>query len=51
MIWDWLYVPIVAGVGLAADRLNTLQFLTIRRYLTLVFVTLVTLLTVLALWP
>ena len=51
LIWDWLYLPIVAGVGLAADRLNTLQFLTIRRYLTLVFVTLVTLLTVLALWP
>ena len=51
LIWDWLYLPVVAGVGLAADRLNALQFLTIRRYLTLVFVTLVTLLTVLALWP
>jgi len=51
LVWDWFYQPIVVGVGRAADRLNALQFLTIRRYLTLVFVTLVTLLTVLALWP
>jgi hypothetical protein len=50
LVWDFIYVPVAAGVGFAADRLNTLQFLTIRRYLTLVFVTLVTLLTVLALW-
>jgi hypothetical protein len=35
----------------AADRLNYLQFLTIRRYLSLVFFALVSLLTVLALWP
>jgi len=33
-----------------ADRLNRLQFLTIRRYLSLVFATLVTLLLVLAIW-
>jgi hypothetical protein len=51
LIWEWLYLPIAAGVNLAADRLNTLQFLTIRRYLALVFVTLVSLLMVLALWP
>ncbi|MGH6926022.1 MAG: proton-conducting transporter membrane subunit, partial [Propylenella sp.] len=51
LVWDWLYVPIAAGVGLAADRLNAMQFLTIRRYLALVFVTLVSLLVVLALWP
>ena len=31
-------------------RLNRLQFLTIRRYLSLVFATLVTLLLVLAIW-
>ena len=36
---------------LIADRLNRFQFLTIRRYLTLVFLALVTLLLVLALWP
>ena len=38
------------AVGFAADRLNRLQFLTIRRYLSLVFATLVTLLLVLAIW-
>jgi formate hydrogenlyase subunit 3/multisubunit Na+/H+ antiporter MnhD subunit len=50
LIWDWIYEPIAGSVGLAADRLNALQFLTIRRYLALVFATLVTLLMVLALW-
>jgi hydrogenase-4 component B len=35
----------------AAERLNALQFLTIRQYLSLVFFALVSLLTVLALWP
>ena len=40
-----------ARVGFAADRLNHLQFLTIRRYLSLVFLALVVLLLVLALWP
>ena len=39
-----------AAVGYAADKLNRLQFLTIRRYLSLVFATLVTLLLVLAIW-
>jgi len=38
-------------VGFAADRLNHLQFLTIRRYLSLVFIALVALLLALALWP
>jgi hypothetical protein len=37
-------------VNFAADRLNVLQFLTIRRYLTLVFLALVALLLVLAIW-
>ena len=45
-----MYIPIVGAVGYAADRLNRLQFLTIRRYLSLVFATLVTLLLVLAIW-
>jgi hypothetical protein len=35
---------------LVADRLNFLQFLTIRRYLSVVFVLLVTLLLVVAVW-
>ncbi|MCZ7564761.1 MAG: hypothetical protein M5U08_14065, partial [Burkholderiales bacterium] len=51
LAYEWLYLPLAAGVTGAADRLNYLQFLTIRRYLTLVFVALVSLLTVLALWP
>jgi hydrogenase-4 component B len=49
-VWDSLYAPLAAAIGLGADRLNHLQFLTIRRYLSLVFVSLVTLLLVLALW-
>jgi hypothetical protein len=45
-----LYAPVARGVGLAADRLNRLQFLTIRQFLSLVFSALVLLLLVLALW-
>ena len=50
-IWDGLYMPIAAAVWFAADRLNRLQFLTIRSYLSLVFVALVALLLVMAIWP
>ncbi|HLH97674.1 MAG TPA: hydrogenase 4 subunit B [Xanthobacteraceae bacterium] len=50
-IWEALYAPLARIVGLAADRLNHLQFLTIRQYLTLVFSALVALLLVLAIWP
>jgi formate hydrogenlyase subunit 3/multisubunit Na+/H+ antiporter MnhD subunit len=50
LIWQGLYQPAAVVVGLAADQLNRLHFLTIRRYLSLVFVTLVTLLLVLAIW-
>ncbi len=38
-------------VAFAAEKLNVLQFLTIRRYLSLVFAALVLLLLVLAAWP
>jgi hydrogenase-4 component B len=51
LVWDALYAPIAAGVGYAADRLNRLQFLTIRQFLSLVFAALVLLLLVLAIWP
>lgn len=51
VIWDVLYAPVAGAVGFAADRLNRLQFLTIRRYLSLVFLALIMLLLVLALWP
>ena len=43
-----MYEPVIGAVGFAADRLNHLQFLTIRRYLSLVFLALVTLLTLIA---
>jgi NADH:ubiquinone oxidoreductase subunit 5 (subunit L)/multisubunit Na+/H+ antiporter MnhA subunit len=51
LIWDAFYAPIAAGVTDAAERLNRLQFLTIRQYLSLVFGALVTLLLVIAIWP
>lgn len=51
LIWDGLYAPIAGAVGFTAEKLNHLQFLTIRRYLSLVFLSLVILLLVLALWP
>ena len=50
-VWDTLYAPIAGGISFAADRLNHLQFLTIRQFLSLVFAALVILLLVLALWP
>ena len=49
-IWETLYAPIASAVGMVADRLNVLQFLTIRRYLALVFIALVALLLGLATW-
>ena len=48
--WDALYVPTARLVSYAADRLNRLQFLTIRGYLTLVFGALVALLMVIGIW-
>jgi hydrogenase-4 component B len=50
-LWEAIYAPLAAGVGRTADKLNRLQFLTIRQYLTLVFAALVALLLVLAIWP
>jgi formate hydrogenlyase subunit 3/multisubunit Na+/H+ antiporter MnhD subunit len=50
LVWEGVYAPVAGAVGYAADRLNHLQFLTIRRYLTLVFLALVFLLLVLAIW-
>lgn len=50
LVWDGIYAPVAGAVGFAADRLNHLQFLTIRRYLSLVFLALVFLLLVLAVW-
>jgi hypothetical protein len=50
-VWDAIYAPISGLISFAADKLNHLQFLTIRRYLSFVFGSLVILLLVLALWP
>jgi NADH:ubiquinone oxidoreductase subunit 5 (subunit L)/multisubunit Na+/H+ antiporter MnhA subunit len=50
LAWEFLYAPIGHAVGRAAERLNHLQFLTIRRYLVLVFLSLVLLLLGLGLW-
>ncbi len=48
--WRYIYGPLARAVMRAAVTLNQLQFLTIRRYLTLVFATLVLLLLVVAAW-
>lgn len=50
-VWDTLYAPIAGFIAFAGEKLNVLQFLTIRRYLSLVFAALVLLLLVLAIWP
>ena len=49
--WDVLYAPITGAFDFAAQLLKRLLFLTIRQYLSLVFVSLVGLLLVLAIWP
>ena len=51
LIWDFAYAPIAIGIAFATERLDVLQFLTIRSYLALVFAALVLLLLVLAIWP
>jgi hydrogenase-4 component B len=50
-VWDGFYSPLGEIVGMIATRLNRLQFLTIRQYLSVVFAALVALLLVLAAWP
>ena len=51
LVWEALYAPIAGIVETVAERLNRLQFLTIRQYLSLVFVALVGLLLVVSIWP
>ncbi len=50
LLWETLYLPAAAIVGFAAEKLNRVQFMTIRGYLTLVFAALVVLLAILAIW-
>jgi hypothetical protein len=49
-IWDACYAPIEGAIAHITQTLNHLQFLTIRRYLAFVFVALVALLLMLAIW-
>ena len=51
LIWDVFYAPVAHAVDYVADRLNLLQYLSIRHYLSFVFAALVGLLLVLAIWP
>jgi formate hydrogenlyase subunit 3/multisubunit Na+/H+ antiporter MnhD subunit len=51
LVWEFFYLPIVRTVEFLAQRLNHLQFLTIRQYLSVVFGALVSLLLLLASWP
>jgi hypothetical protein len=50
LVWEGLYGPVARAVAIAGERLNHLQFLTIRQYLSLVFVALVGLLLVVSAW-
>jgi formate hydrogenlyase subunit 3/multisubunit Na+/H+ antiporter MnhD subunit len=49
--WDVFYAPVARAVGFGAERLDALQFMTIRGYLSLVFLALIILLAGTALWP
>ncbi len=49
-VWETMYAPIGLAVDLTAEKLNRLQFLTIRKYLSLVFAALVLLLLVISIW-
>jgi formate hydrogenlyase subunit 3/multisubunit Na+/H+ antiporter MnhD subunit len=48
--WEFVYVPLAVGIGVASERLNHLQFLSIRQYLSLVFIALIGLLLVVSIW-
>jgi hydrogenase-4 component B len=50
LVWEFIYDPVVRAVEFLALRLNHLQFLTIRQYLSIVVGALVFLLLVLASW-
>jgi hypothetical protein len=50
LAWEGLYLPLTRAVVRVAVASNRLQFLTIRRYLSLVMGSLVALLVALALW-
>ncbi|CAA7611807.1 Formate hydrogenlyase subunit 3/Multisubunit Na+/H+ antiporter, MnhD subunit [Candidatus Terasakiella magnetica] len=47
-VWRVFYQTIIDGVGYIADQVNRIQFLTVRRYLLMMFITLVFMLLVVA---
>jgi hydrogenase-4 component B len=49
-VWEAFYAPVIRFVDQSAERLNRLQFLTIRKYLTIVFVALIVLLIIVGAW-
>ncbi len=49
-VWDGVYARVAGVMAWSTTAMNRLQFLTIRRYLSLVFILLVSLLLVLTLW-
>ena len=49
-LWEALYLPVIRFIDSVTVRVNRLQFLTIRRYLTLVFSALVLLLIIVGVW-
>jgi hypothetical protein len=49
-VWEMLYLAPAAAVLRLSERLNTLQFLTIRSYLMLMFSALIVLLLIAAVW-
>ena len=51
LTWEMLYAPLGGAIWFATDKLNYLQFLTIRKYLSLVFVALIALLLGVSIWP
>src|SRR6266852_3252275 len=51
LAWEMLYAPIPTAIWFATEKLNHLQFLSIRQYLSLVFVALVALLLGVSIWP
>lgn len=51
VVWEYVYAPIASLVSVVANRVDHMQFLTIRSYLGLVFGVLVALLAGIAVWP
>ena len=51
LAWEMLYAPVPTAIWFATEKLNQLQFLSIRQYLSLVFVALVALLLGVSIWP